>query len=360
MPAPIRAALVAALVASTCAWCQGPERVLLIANRNSAESGQIADYYAAKRKIPRQQVCILAASRKESITREEYEQTIRKPVEECLAKRKLTEQIFYLVTTLGVPLRIQGTGKLDSTAGSVDSELTLLYAHMRGQELGIAGPQRNPMYKQLDAPFSHRAFPIYLTTRLAAYDVAGVKAMIDRGFAARNRGTVYLDMRDGSDQTGESWLRDAHILLPQGRSELEQTTEAVYERHSAIGYASWGSNDRHHLRRKLGFSWLPGAIATEYVSSDGRTFQRPPEDWNLGQEFGGSKQSLTADLIADGATGASGHTDEPFLAYTPHPDLLFPAYLAGRNLAESFYISLPAIGWMNIVVGDPLMTLGPP
>ena len=80
----------------------------------------------------------------------------------------------------------------------------------------------------------------------------------------------------------------------------------------------------------------------------------------LGQEFRGSRQSLSADLIADGATGAAGHTTEPYLAFTPRPDLLFPAYLRGRNLAESFYISMPAIGWMNIVIGDPLVTLGPP
>jgi len=224
----------------------------------------------------------------------------------------------------------------------------------------IPGPQANPMYRQSNAPFSHRAFPIYLATRLAAYDVATVKRLIDRGLAARNQGAVYLDMKDGSDGAGEAWLRDAHILLPNGRSQLEQTSEVWYSRRGVIGYASWGSNDKNRKRRALNFDWLPGAIATEYVSSNGRTFHRPPENWAFGQEFGGSPQSLTADLIAEGATGASGHTAEPFLAYTPRPDLLFPAYLGGRNLAESFYIAMPAVGWMNIVVGDPLVKLGPP
>ena len=33
---------------------------------------------------------------------------------------------------------------------------------------------------QRDAPFRHSAFPIYLVTRLAGYDLADVKAMIDR------------------------------------------------------------------------------------------------------------------------------------------------------------------------------------
>jgi len=352
--------LAAGLTLAAAAWTIGPDRVLLITNRSSAASGEIANYYAAKRKIPPKQVCVIAAPESERIARHDYERLVEAPVRECLAGRGLGEQIFYLVTTLGVPLHIQGTSGREATASSVDSELTLLYARMKGQQVSIPGPQRNPMFRQTDAPFSHRAFPIYMVTRLAAYDVAGVKAMIDRGLAARNRGTVYLDMREGSDEAGESWLRDAHILLPAGRSELEQTKEVWYGKRNAIGHASWGSNDRQRKQRRLGFQWLPGAIATEFVSTNGRTFRRPPGEWTLGQGFGGSKQSLTADLIADGATGASGHTDEPYLAYTPRPELLFPAYLAGRNLAESFYAATPVLGWMNIVVGDPLVTLGAP
>ena len=42
---------------------------------------------------------------------------------------------------------------------------------------------------------------------------------------------------------------------------------------------------------------------------------------------------------------------------TPHPDQLFPAYFHGRNLAESYYVSIPGLSWQNIVVGDPLCKL---
>jgi uncharacterized protein (TIGR03790 family) len=68
---------------------------------------------------------------------------------------------------------------------------------------------------------------------------------------------------------------------------------------------------------------------------------------------------LTADFIRQGATGASGHVYEPRLDGTPQPDILFPAYLQGRTLAESFYLSIRYLSWMNVVVGDPLCTLGP-
>jgi hypothetical protein len=36
------------------------------------------------------------------------------------------------------------------------------------------------------------------------------------------------------------------------------------------------------------------------------------------------------------------------------PQTLFPAYLSGFNLAESFYLSIPALSWQTVVIGDPL------
>jgi uncharacterized protein (TIGR03790 family) len=183
--------------------------------------------------------------------------------------------------------------------------------------------------------------------------------MIGRGLEGRNRGKVILDMRDGSDRDGEAWLRNAMIFLPPGRAVLEETGGVVYGAKEVIGYGSWGSNDKRRLRRRLGFSWLPGAIANEFVSTNGRSFRRPPEEWTPGMYWAGSNQSMTADLIEEGATGASGHTAEPYLSFCPRPDLLFPAYLGGRNLAESYYLAMPALSWMNIVVGDPLVRLAP-
>jgi len=134
-----------------------------------------------------------------------------------------------------------------------------------------------------------------------------------------------------------------------------------------IGYASWGSNDANRRRRFLGFHWLPGAIMTEYVSTNGRTFARPPDHWTVGNDwkspealFDGSPQSLTADYLLEGATGASGHVYEPYLALTPRPEFVLPAYYNGRNLAESYYLGIRGLSWQNIVVGDPLCSLGKP
>lgn len=363
----MRLALLAILCACSALRGQGPEHVVVIANANSPVSKAIAEYYARRRGVPARNVCYLNATTDEWIARDVYEREIGSPVAAFLNSRKLREQALYLVTTLGVPLAIRGAGeKLNSEEASVDSELTLLYQAMQGVRVSAAGMYPNPFFGKLDRPFRRESFPIYLVTRLGGYDFADVRGLIDRALSAVNRGKVILDARSGGNPSGNEWLRAAAQRLPPDRVELETTEQVVYRRHQVIGYASWGSNDPARKQRTVGFQWLPGAIMTEYVSTNGRTFERPPQEWTLSswnekdraKWFKGSPQTLTADYVHEGVTGASGHVGEPYLAFTPRPDYLFPAYLSGRTLAESYYLAIPALSWKNIVVGDPLCRLG--
>ncbi len=344
-------------------FAQGPENVLLVVNRNAPASLTIGEYYSARRGIPARNVCRIDAPADETVTREVYERSVAAPVAHCLKTRGLVEQVLYIVTTLGVPLRISGSSGTQGEQASVDSELALLYSDWRGAPHATRGPIPNPFFGQQNVPFKHPRFPIYLVCRLAAYSVDEVKGMIDRSLAAVNRGRAVLDLRSDEDKPGDDWLLNAVLLLPKGRVVLDRSSKCLYGERDVIAYASWGSNDPHRDRRFPGFQWLPGAVVTEYVSTDGRTFARPPDDWkpttwqDRAHWFGGSPQSLSADYIHEGATGASGHVDEPFLTLTPRPDQLFPAYLGGRNLAESYYLAIPALSWQNIVLGDPLCRL---
>jgi tetratricopeptide (TPR) repeat protein len=61
-------------------------------------------------------------------------------------------------------------------------------------------------------------------------------------------------------------------------------------------------------------------------------------------------------LIRDGITGVAAQVSEPYLDATIRPQILFPAYLAGFNLAESFYLAMPSLSWQTLIVGDPLCT----
>jgi uncharacterized protein (TIGR03790 family) len=354
------------VLAFSSASASKPENVLVVVNVNSATSRSIGEYYARRRSIPPDNVCSIKAPIEETVTRDEYNHLIASGVGSCLKAKRLVEQVLYIVTTQGVPLRVKGAMGMNGDNASVDSELALLYGDLRGAPRDLRGPAPNPFFRQRDAEFRHPQFPIYLVTRLAAYDLPGVRAIIDRSLAARNKGKFVVDLRSKRDESGDEWLRNAAILLPTARVVLEETDRVVYGEKQVIAYASWGSNDPNRKQRHLGFEWLPGAIATEYVSSNGRTFAKPPDGWNIGtwkdpkSYFAASPQSLTADFLADGATGASGHVNEPYLGYTPRPDYVLPAYYTGRNLAESFYLGLPAVSWQNIIIGDPLCSLGEP
>ncbi len=352
-----------------CATAQSAANVVLVVNDNSALSREIGEYYARRRAIAMDHVCRIRASTEETIPRAEYNRDIAGPVAAFLLKAHLVESTFYIVTTAGVPLRVRGTSGSGMTVdgASVDSELALLYADMRsGRPHALAGPIPNPFFGKTDARFSHPQFPMYLVTRLAAYDFDGVKGLIDRSLQAANRGKFVIDLQSGGADAGDAWLRDAAIHLPGDREIVDQTSTVLYDQKDVIGYAGWGSNDKNRHRRFLGFHWLAGAIMTEYVSTNARTFNRPPQDWNISDWksprlwFAGSPQTMTGDYVLEGVTGASGHVDEPYLIMTPRPDLLLPAYYNGRNLAESYYLAIRGLSWQNVVIGDPLCAIGKP
>jgi uncharacterized protein (TIGR03790 family) len=347
-------------------FAQTPDQVLVVVNQRSRTSREIGEYYLHKREIPLANLCTIKTEPEEIVDRNVYNQEIDRPIGQFLRQNRLTEKILYIVLTTGVPLGIKGesgTDTLTSDAASVDSELTLLYQRLHGVTTVIPGPVTNPFFRQRDTPFRHPQFPIYLVTRLDGYNMADMKALVDRSLAAQNTGKFAIDLREDNDTPGNQWLRAAALLIPRERLVLEETGKVLTDAEGVIAYASWGSNDRAHKQRFLHFKWLPGAIATEFVSTDARTFRQPPEKWQIGtwpdknSYYAGSPQSMTADFIHEGASAASGQVFEPFLAFCPRPDFVLPAYYSGRTLAESFYLGIPGLSWMNVVVGDPLMRL---
>src|SRR5579859_7905277 len=202
------------LLAALPALAQTGANVLVVVNDSSLFSRRIAEYYVHKRSIPLANVCHLNAPIGEEISRQVYDKAVEAPVAACLASRGLSQTILYIVTTLGLPLRVAGSGaEMDTTACAVDSELTLLYAKMRGQKFRANGLVPNPFFGKRDRPFQHSQFPIYLVTRLAGYDFEDVKGMIDRSLQARNRGKFVIDLKSSDDQPGNDWLRAAARLL---------------------------------------------------------------------------------------------------------------------------------------------------
>jgi uncharacterized protein (TIGR03790 family) len=351
-------------------FSQTADNVLLVVNENSPISIDVGMYYAQKRGIPKSNILRIRVSDEDNISREDFDRRINSPIASWLSRNFAQDRILYIVLTKGVPLRINGTSGIDGTMASVDSELTLLYRRMLGYSVPPAGRVKNPYFLN-DAPvstakpFDHTDHDIYLVSRLDGYNVADIRGLIDRGYAPSRQGNILLDSKGSTTEKGDSWLLEAADVLGKmgfkDRVVLDTTSKVLTGTKQVLGYYSWGSNDPAIRVRHFGFEFLPGALAGMFVSSDGRTFREPPGDWKIGGSwsdksalFAGSPQSLAGDLIHEGVTGIAGHVAEPFLDATIRPNILFPAYLSGFNLIESYYLAMPYLSWQTVIVGDPL------
>ena len=347
-------------------------------NDASEVSLAIGDYYVQARAIPTSNVCHLPPTcpTVETIDRATFNACVKDPIEDHLSDNDLQDSILYIVTTKGVPLRILEENAADDNYGvpstidraSVDSELCMLpTSHTMG------GYVQNPYYaKSLAfADFVPRPWEpaIYLTCRLTGYEFDDdhdgipddVKRLIDRGLMPLGDGPILLDedpTKVGDPAMANTWIQNTVAKLDAlGRPYVhDATTTFVGGLTSLLGYCSWGSNDAnsppapyYDLTTPGEFSF--GALATTFVSANGRTFT-----WGeSGPTYG---QSLSADLVYFGVTGVQAHTWEPYLLAVARPDVLFDRYFRGYNLVDSFWMSSLYLGWQEVVVGDPLCQIG--
>jgi uncharacterized protein (TIGR03790 family) len=363
--------LVLALVPIPAA-AQSARNVLVVVNGASQDSVRIGEYFAQKRGVPSDQILRLThlpPDPTDGIDRPVFERAIQDPITQWLQHHQAQDRILFIVLTKGVPLRING-GVRDRSAASVDSELSVLYLRMTGALVPVIGPLPNPYFvgerPVTEAkPFTREAQSIYLVTRLDGFTVSDVLGLIDRGSAPASGGRFVLDGKFSLSDKGNIWLHAAADRLTatglsSDRVVFDDSPTVLTDQTEVMGYYSWGSNDPTIRQRHFGLKFLPGAVGGMFVSTDGRTFREPPESWTLANWsdkttwFAGSPQSLAGDLIREGITGVAGHVAEPLLGHTIRPDILFPAYLAGFSLAEAYYLAMPSLSWMTVVVGDPL------
>jgi uncharacterized protein (TIGR03790 family) len=357
------------LTTSPGVQAQSAENVAVVVNDNSADSQRIGEYYARTRGLPQSNILRIQTSSEEAIERNAYARTIEQPLGLAIRRAGLQDRLLYLVLTKGVPLRIVGTTGLNGTHASVDSELTLLYRRLVGQPTSLEGKIDNPYYlgaREIGEarPFSHREHDIYLVTRIDAFTVDQALALIDRAQVPAKDGRIVLDQR-GAAGSGGQWLEQAaRRLADQGQGSrvvLETTANAAPGEKAVLGYYSPAASDLAPNRvRSVGMGFAPGSIAASLASFDARTFRQPPDDWrptslpDKAAWFEGSGDPLIGDLIRDGVTGVSGQVAESFVLGAVRPEILFPAYVAGFNLAEAFYLAVPTLSWQTVVVGDPL------
>ena len=369
-------------------------RVVVVRNANSPVSESVADDYMQRRGVSNSLsiACqdAAAGTAAETITLESYQREVEAPLRTYLQAHP---GIDFIVLTKGIPIRIRGV--LDGAWGncSLDSRVAALGYDTIGtaHRVLISDSNYGPDYHGVAwsnrfwnsrLRFSHAAFGGWLVTRLDGYTEADARALITRALLAEGRsdtGRVLLDQCPGygigdtraqpyrvlpADAQAGDTVRILHesafgdfnadmqlaadTLVRRGIGvELEQTPRFAGNRTGLRGYVSWGSNDAAYDAASYhSLAFAPGALCETAVSTSARTFL---------PTVGG--QSLMADLIAQGATGVKGYTDEPLLQAIASPTILFDRAMRGWTLAEAYYAASNLIGWMDVVIGDPLATI---
>ncbi|HUU30674.1 MAG TPA: TIGR03790 family protein, partial [Phycisphaerae bacterium] len=219
------------------------ERVIVLASENVPAGLEVARHYMAARGIPDENLCLVRAPAAEEISRDQFDETIWKPLraflvewegrfEVCLPDAVLAlslgeRRAKYLVPVFGVPIKVTGYEDVKtmylSRAAAVDSELALLPSGGHQLVGGLVNP-----YFGADAPFGP---PIeggmILVSRLDGPSAGIARRLVDDAvWAEKNglKGRAYVDTRSittGGYAVGDQWLLRAARLLERAGFETE-------------------------------------------------------------------------------------------------------------------------------------------
>ncbi|MBB5353623.1 uncharacterized protein (TIGR03790 family) [Haloferula luteola] len=356
-----------------------PDQVVILFNRNAADSDTLAKHYAELRDIPATQIVGLDLPDKEQIDRDEYRTQLRDPLAKIFddrrwwlrndgpdGKKQLSGlKVRLIVCMRGVPSRIfhndtQADPEQDAkdpqaslrrmmmtSSAAVDSELMLLGLENPKTE----GPLDNPYFKST-TPIEKAAIPILLVGRIDGPSPEICTRMMDDAVATEKTGLWGFGVVDianksaAQDPSGDPWFRTAaKDLREKGFPVLVDRFHPTLPRNFPLpptalyyGWYDWNVsgpfiNPHFHFKR--------GAIAIHLHSFSAAQLRDAGKNW-------------CAPLLARGAAATVGNTFEPFLHLTHHLDLLNARLLDGFTLIEAATMAMPVVSWQGVVLGDPL------
>jgi len=353
------------LLLTTPAICRAlsPEDILVIANARVNNSLGLARYYMQRRNIPADHLVRINATWDERCTRQEYNQSILKPIREALARLDPNHHIRCLVTMYGVPLAIKPElppynapknvppKKMDSRA-SVDSELALVLA----PDYPLDGWLPNPFF----LGFQHQKTllnknQVLMVSRLDGPTPGIVRRIVDDAIATEKnglQGQAYFDARwplpQATNLSGYA-LYDASIhkaaekISQSGRMpvHLDQQPELFQPGAcpQAALYCGWYSLARY----VDAFTWARGSIGFHIASGECTTLKQQ------------NSQVWCKRMLERGIAATIGPVYEPYVQAFPLPELFFSKLAEGYlSLGETYLITLPFLSWQMVLIGDPM------
>ncbi len=366
-------ALAALVLTSLSVWAnkQDADATVVIFNSSDPASEGLAKYYAKKRSIADDHVFGVTTATTSEISREEYTSNIATPIKNTFLKqgwwtleggRITSTKIRYVALIRGMPLKIRSLGPgavpprkdqpepiASRDESSVDSELACL-------GLGDASPAGlipNSYFKRFTPILESITDPgLLLVCRLDAPHEATVRSMIDSALVVEADGLwgwCYIDSRNiqtGGYAEGDEWLKAIAAQtrakgIPVLWDKAPETLPLGYPVTNAALYYGWYADSVCGPFSDPTFRFRPGAIAVHIHSFSAVTLSDPNAAW-------------CGPLLEHGAAATLGNVYEPYLTLTAHLDVFQDRLMAGMTFAESAYMSMRALSWMGVAIGDPL------
>lgn len=357
--------------------------VVVVYNRNVPESKKLAEYYAAKRGVPRSQLFGAdVVNSPDSMSRAEFRDKLQQPLFDWMVSERLfipnphpvetngnlralsDATVRYMVVCYGVPLAIARDpaikedveAKMQETLrgrndAAVDADLAML--PVTRTKTPVTGPLANPFYLGTNRLDLHPTNGLIMVARLDGPSVEIARGLVDKALEAETNGLwgrAYFDARgitNGEYQLGDDWMRvSAEVARRMGFETVldnkEPTFTAGFPMSQIAFYAGWYDLNASGPFTQPAVEFMPGAFAYHLHSFSGEKIRSRNERW-------------VGPLLAKGATITMGSVAEPYLAGTPNvaafiDRLVFRKYTFG----EAAYTCQASLSWQTTVVGDPL------
>ena len=349
-----RAALLAICIAIAAGPLWGsldPSQVLILINRDTGISAQVATMYQKLRSIPGENVLRLSLGTERFLTPEQYWSKAGAPVKKYLEDHPA---IRCILTTSGVPY-VVGAGQEDE---AFDSELA---AVLMEEPSVRKRRQPNPLFvggANLYATTDPRLLKMVFVARLDGPDLATITRMAEDAAAVEKTGLagpVFGDAQ-GLDGIGGSGLGDFSIRAAVDRfaaagfpATLDSKPESWKQPQDGVGRQAEGAAfyigwyDLLKFQDIFGERGLArGSIAWHIAS------QEAQDIWNP------AGTGWCVNLMRRGAAVTLGPVREPYLTAFPHGDIFVEGLLSGLSVAESYWLALPEVDWAMVLLGDPL------
>lgn len=395
----VAAALVVSLLSACSAFALEPHEILIIANRDIAESMQIARYYCEKRDVPKENILDLPLGKlRDTISRGDYEKQLAEPIrKEFLVHERLGE-IKCLLTLYGVPFKVGRRGVLVGQEGRLQElkaaaeEEKKQVEQLKQDNLVDSDPYKQSVDRlarlqleigrisgtetdaALDSELSMVLFEVYdlyrwqpnmlksdvaglryrtlMVSRLDGPDAAIARGLVDKALAAEKnglRGTAYIDSRGITSENlyghYDQSLRDLAVLTRQQTNipVVEEQTQTLFAPGSCPAtalYCGWYS-----LKKYVdAFDFVDGAVGYHIASFEAADLHDP------------NSTEWCPAMLKDGITATLGPVAEPYLHSFPEPSAFFSELYSGRCLVEAYYRTAPFNSWQLLLIGDPLYT----